>query len=267
MTQVLIDPYRPGASRLHRLDPRARILLGIGFILTAALLSPGAWGAYVLLFSLTLSAALACGLGIPWMLRRSLLALPVAVVALPLLFTESGVALAHFELGFASLAVTQAGLVRFISVVMKTWLSFQAALLLAALSPFNEILRALGALGVPRLLVALMAMMWRYLFVLAGTAARLLQARAARSADPQEPTGRRGGGLAWRARVVGGMSGTLLLRSFERAERIHAAMLARGFDGEIRGLPLPRFHLSGFFSVLGGWVVYSLILLFGYLTH
>ncbi len=259
MTQVLIDPYRPGASRLHRLDPRARILLGIGFILTAALLSPGAWGAYVLLFSLTLSAALACGLGIPWMLRRSLLALPVAVVALPLLFTESGVALAHFELGFASLAVTQAGLVRFISVVMKTWLSFQAALLLAALSPFNEILRALGALGVPRLLVALMAMMC--------TAARLLQARAARSADPQEPTGRRGGGLAWRARVVGGMSGTLLLRSFERAERIHAAMLARGFDGEIRGLPLPRFHLSGFFSVLGGWVVYSLILLFGYLTH
>ena len=265
MTQVLIDPYQPGASGLHRLDPRARILLGIGFILTAALLPVGAWGAYVLLFSLTLSAALASGFGIPRLLKRSLLALPVALVALPLLFTQAGGVLAHFELGFASLTVSQAGLVRFFSVVMKTWLSFQTALLLAALSPFNDILLALRALGVPRLLVALMALMWRYLFVLVGTAARLLQARAARSALPQLPTKRPGGSLAWRARVVGGMSGTLMLRSFERAERIYAAMLARGFDGEIRSLPLPRFNLSGILTVLGGWLVFTLILLFGYL--
>jgi cobalt/nickel transport system permease protein len=60
------------------------------------------------------------------------------------------------------------------------------------------------------------------------------RARAARSAAA--PDGKGGGSIVWRARVTGGMVGSLFLRSYERSERIYAAMQARGFEGEIRHL-------------------------------
>ena len=61
------------------------------------------------------------------------------------------------------------------------------------------------------------------------------RARASRSAAA--PDGRKGGGsIAWRAKVTGSMVGSLFLRSYERSERIYAAMQARGFEGEFRHL-------------------------------
>ena len=54
--------------------------------------------------------------------------------------------------------------------------------------------------------------------------------------DPRLKTG---GTLAWRAKVTGGMAGSLFLRSIERGDRIHAAMASRGYDGEVRGFHTP----------------------------
>ena len=99
-------------------------------------------------------------------------------------------------------------------------------------------MEALGRLHVPRLLVAIIGFMYRYLAVLTGEAGRLNRARLSRSAVVE---GRGGGSLRWRAGVVGGMVGSLFLRSYERSERVYAAMQARGFDGEFRtmtGRPL-----------------------------
>ena len=62
----------------------------------------------------------------------------------------------------------------------------------------------------------------------------MLRARAARSARVEGSRG--GGSLAWRARTTGGMVGALFLRSYERSERIYAAMQARGFEGTLRHL-------------------------------
>jgi len=125
-------------------------------------------------------------------------------------------------------------------VVWRAWISVQAALLLTATTPFPAILRALRALRLPAVLVATLALAYRYLFVLVDEAERLLRARDCRSA--QGPNGA-GGTLLWRARVTGRMAGTLLLRAFERSERIYVAMLSRGYDGELRATDeqaLPR---------------------------
>jgi cobalt/nickel transport system permease protein len=79
--------------------------------------------------------------------------------------------------------------------------------------------------------------MYRYMYVLVEEAQRLMTARDARSAEGE---GRRAGGsIWWRARVTGNMIGTLFLRTYERSERIYQAMLARGFNGEIRTLHEP----------------------------
>ncbi len=81
--------------------------------------------------------------------------------------------------------------------------------------------------------------MWRYLFVLADEALRLLRARQARSGQTDRPGLKPGGSLSWRGRVAGGMAGSLFLRAFERSDRIYMAMVARGYDGEVRSSPLP----------------------------
>jgi len=92
-------------------------------------------------------------------------------------------------------------------------------------------------LRVPGTLVAITAFMYRYLFTLRDEAVRLVRARAARSGAL---SGQRSGGrVIWRAQVSGSMVGNLFLRSYERSERVYAAMLARGYTGEMRTLDLP----------------------------
>ena len=77
----------------------------------------------------------------------------------------------------------------------------------------------------------------RYLAVLGDEAGRMNRARQARSASAD---GRAGGGIGWRARTTGAMVGSLFIRSYERSERVYAAMLARGFEGTIKGVELAR---------------------------
>jgi cobalt/nickel transport system permease protein len=117
----------------------------------------------------------------------------------------------------------------------------------------------------PRLIVGIFGLMWRYLFVLVDEVLRLWRARAARSSDPGRPGARLGGTLAWRARVTGGMAGNLLMRSFDRGERIYAAMAARGYDGEVRAFPLPLIPAGQRIILAGGLTFLTLIVVLGYL--
>jgi cobalt/nickel transport system permease protein len=264
MPADFFDPYRPGRSLIHRLDARVKLVLVTAFIFTTALAPVAAWPVYVLLFSLALAAELLSELGVRFYLKRSLLALPFILAALPVLFTIRGEALAALPLG---LEITRPGLDRFLSVMLKSWISVQAALLLASTTRFPDILLAMRAMRLPRLLVSIIGLMWRYLFVMVDEALRLMQARQARSGHLPAVAGtahKHGGSLAWRARVTGGMAGSLFLRSLERSDRIYSAMLARGYDGEARALPVPPVSGTGWAVLIFGLAVLGLLLLFGY---
>ncbi len=116
-------------------------------------------------------------------------------------------------------------------MLSKSLLSVGAAVILTATTSPLALLRALRGLGVPRIIVATVLFMYRYLFVIGEEALRLLRARDSRSAR----VGRQSGGsLPWRAKVLGNMVGSLFLRSYERGERVFDAMTARGFNGELR---------------------------------
>ena len=103
-------------------------------------------------------------------------------------------------------------------------------LTLAATTPMRHLLGGLGRLGVPAVLVSTLHFMIRYLHVLADELSRMVLARRSR-------TFRRSGRLDWG--LLTGLIGMLFVRSFERGERVHAAMLARGWDGTIRTLDGP----------------------------
>jgi cobalt/nickel transport system permease protein len=241
----LTDQYRPRASFIHHLDPRVKVVVVLGFVLAAGLMPIGAWGGFAVLLLLALSASLASGLGLTFALRRSYIVLPFALVALPLLFTVPGEVI--YQMPFSGWTITAQGLERFLSLMSRSWISIQAAILLTAATPFPDVLWALGALRVPHLLVATIGFMYRYFFVLADETARMLRARAARSAEVE---GRGKPSPLWQGRVAGHMVGNLFLRALERSERVHAAMLARGYTGRMPSLARRTMRWIDWLTVL-----------------
>ncbi len=169
--------------------------------------------------------------------RGAFVALPFMLAAVPLVFTRGAPYLATIDHGPLSLGISEDGLRTFLTIAFKSWVSVQAALLLTYTTPFHDLVDALRELRLPRVMVAIISFMYRYLGVIGDEGGRMTRARRARSADAGD--GRAGGSLRWRATVTGHLVGSLFLRSYERSERIYAAMQARGFDGELRYLPGP----------------------------
>jgi cobalt/nickel transport system permease protein len=260
-----LDPYRPGNSPVHRLDPRIKLLLTVVFILTNTLIPTGAWPVYILLFALILSAELISELGIGYVLKRSALALPFVLAALPLILTVPGNTLFALSIGPLTIHASFPGLERFISITLKSWISVQAAIMLASTTSFPELLVAMRALHVPRLMVSIFGLMWRYLFVLVDEATRLMRARLSRSGQSDKPGVKTGGSITWRARVAGGMAGSLFLRAFDRSDRIYMAMVSRGYDGEARSLPLPDIQSTQWVILVASLGLLGFLLGFAYL--
>lgn len=256
-----LDPYRPGSSPVHNLDPRIKFILAIGFILTTTLMPAGSWPIFILLLSVIIAVEILSGIGILYTLKRSMLSLPFILAAVPLLFTVKGEILFSIPTGLFTLTVYAPGFIRFLSIALKSWISIQTAVVLAATTEFPQLLLAMRAVKLPRLLVAIFGMMWRYLFVLVDEALRMMRARTARSGQLDDPDYKAGGSIAWRGRVTGGMAGSLFIRSFERSDRIYTAMLSRGYDGEIRSFPLPGISPKNW-AVLGFGCGFLVLLIF-----
>ena len=238
MRHSFLDRYRQGTSLVHRLDPRLKLLATLAFVLAVTTTPAGAWLAFAALAALVVAATRVAEVPLVEGLKRSSIALPFAgMVAISLPFATGGEVVWSWQpFGFAqggfsnwTLTVTNEGLVLFAMVVVKAWLSIMVSGLLVVSTPFPDLLKAMRSLHVPAVLTATISFMYRYLFVLVDEAMRLQTARAARSAGP-------GRAMWWRARVLGGMIGSLFIRSYERSERIFAAMLSRGFSGEVRTL-------------------------------
>jgi len=122
------------------------------------------------------------------------------------------------------------------SVMLRFVLGMAALIGLASTTRFPELLKGLEQLRVPRLLVTQLRFLYRYLFLLVEQAMHLRQARRARDA------GR--GPAVWRWRAGAGQIGVLFLRTLEGAERMHLAMIARGYDGTIRLLRPLSWHAA-----------------------
>jgi cobalt/nickel transport system permease protein len=230
-------------SPVHRADPRLKFVAVAATILAISLLPVGAFVALGLMWVALIAMALLARLGPSRLSRGAFIAAPFLLAAVPLIFTRPEDPIGSI----GPLTVSGEGLRIFATVAAKSWLSVQAALLLTFTTPFHDLVDALRDLRLPRILVAIISFMYRYLAVLGDEAGRMLRARAARSAGTSR------GGIGFRARVTGQMVGTLFLRSYERSERIYAAMQARGFTGTFR-------HLATRPIAAGAWAAFALVI-------
>lgn len=225
------DRYHEKESFVHHLDPRVKAAAAIAFIISNAILPDGAWMSFILAWLFLLAANIYSNLGVTYTFKRSLVALPFALIAITVLFSIPGREIFSFHIFRANFIIADMGLLRFISILVRSWLSVQMAILLVAVTRFPDLIHAFEHLHVPAILTTIIAFLYRYLFVLADEVFRLLRARESRSAAS---TGNRsGGGVLWRAQVAGNMAGQLFLRSYERSDRIYHAMLSRGYAGHL----------------------------------
>jgi cobalt/nickel transport system permease protein len=225
------DHYQNLESPIHRLDPRLKVVITVLFVLSNVLLPDGAWLAFALSWGLLLLTSLLARLSPKFLLTRSLVALPFALAAVTAIFSIPGEAIWRLQIGSWSLVATDTGLIRFLSILIRSWISIQGAIIMTATTQFPDLIHALRHLRVPGILVSTVSFMYRYLFVLSDEVVRLLRAREARSALGRGA--KKGGSILWRAKVAGNMAGQLFLRSYERSERVYNAMLARGYYGTV----------------------------------
>ncbi len=116
------------------------------------------------------------------------------------------------------------------ALLVKSYLSAAAVLLLVATTPLERLVRGMEAFGAPRLIVLVTQFLYRYLFVISEQAQHMRAAAACRAP--------RGIGFGFRA--AAGAVGVLFARSYARAEGIHRAMLSRGFEGRFPAVALAR---------------------------
>jgi cobalt/nickel transport system permease protein len=151
-----------------------------------------------------------------------LLACAILLSRLPLLFLLKRMAwLSPLILGVALINAFQpAARVSWVVVALKSSLCLLTVILVSNTTPFSKILHVLRQVRVPALLITTIALMHRYLFVLAEEAERMRRARASRTFTPRRRA-------TWHA--LSTVVGQLFVRASERAERIYDAMCARGW--------------------------------------
>lgn len=255
MKHSFIDQYSDRDSIIHRLDPRTKLVATLLLILTLALTPPGRWLAFALYFLIIVALFLLSKVPIGHVFRRSLIVMPfVMLVAIFIPFFKAGEVAGSYNLWLWKVSVTNAGLEVLAIIATRAWLSILSLIWLTSTTRLSDLLHGLEQLHLPRVMIMTLSFMYRYLFVLIDEAMRLRQARDSRNF---------GGKWLWQLRTTGNMIGTLFIRSYERSERVYAAMVARGFNGQTQSLKRLSFQRADACFGLGGVFALTLVILTG----
>lgn len=229
---------------LQRLDPRAKAAALIGLAVIAGWLH--AWVGLAIFCAVAMALAGASRLPLGGYLKRVWLTVPVfvGIVALPAtlnIVTRGLPVLVICRTPY--LAVTREGLGVAGMLVARAGVALSFALLLTMTTRWHELLRALRALGVPKVFVLVLSITYRYIELLLRSAAEMLVARRSRTVG--RGTNREG------RRYVGHAFGALFGRSLRLADDVNAAMSSRGFSGDVRTAVAPRLKSPDWMLVSG----------------
>jgi cobalt/nickel transport system permease protein len=240
---IFTEQHARGAGWLQRRDPRAK-LVGSLFAILAASLTTSLLG-LAALYAATLTAARASHIPFGFFVKRVWLGIPffAGVVVIPAIFFVPGARVFDLAMGPVHLAPSWNGLAGAAIFIARVGTSVSLAVLLVVATPWSDILKSLRALRVPQVFVLLLSMTYRYIFLFLHTANGMLLARKSRM------VGRTSGGE--QRRWISGTMGNLMSRAFKMSNDVYAAMLARGFGGEIRTYSDYRMRAADWIA-LGG---------------
>ncbi|MEV0265040.1 cobalt ECF transporter T component CbiQ [Streptomyces sp. NPDC050617] len=209
--------YRHGHSPVHLLPPHCKIAAGFCFVLVVVSTPRTALWAFALYALLLAAVAAAARVPPGFLLKRLLIEAPFVGFAVLMPFVAQGA-----RVDVLGLSLSESGLWGAWNVLAKGTLGVAASVLLAATTELRALLLGLQRLRLPPLLVQIASFMIRYGDVITDELRRMRVARESRG---------------WTARgvrhwgVLGKTAGALFIRSYERGERVHLAMVSRGYAG------------------------------------
>lgn len=211
--------HHAGDSPVHRAPPHVKIVALLGFVLVVVA-TPRDWFWAYAGFLAGLGVVIAVSrVPVTSLLKRLVVEVPFVVFAALLPFVASGP-----RVEVLGVAVSAPGLLAGWGLLVKGTLGVLASLTLAATTPADDVLRGLQRLRLPELIVQIMGFMVRYLDLVIDELSRMVVAMRSRGCDPRAPR-------HWPA--LAKALGALFIRSYERGERVHLAMLSRGYTGRL----------------------------------
>jgi cobalt/nickel transport system permease protein len=210
-----------GHSPIHRVPAHLKILTLLAFMI-GVVGTPRDWYAAFAVYAVVIAAVIVLSRVPPtYILKRTVVEVPFVFFAVLLPFVATGP-----QTEVLGVSVSQHGLEAGIALLIKGTLGVLASLTLAATTEPTELLLGLERLRLPQQLVQIMAFMVRYLDVVTGEMQRMKVARESRGFTARNPR-------HWP--VLARSAGALFIRSYERGERVHLAMLSRGYTGRMPG--------------------------------
>ena len=189
------------------------------FVLAVVAIPREAFWAHGLAACLLLGVMILAELPAGFVAKRLIVEMPILIFALLLPFLGQG---ATTEVWGMTLSVE--GLWGAWTILAKATLGLGASIVLSATTTVPDLIRALERLRAPRVITAIAGFMVRYLDIVAGEFSRRRVAMAARGYEPR---------WFWQTGPFARSAGSLFIRSYERGERVHNAMVARGFTGSM----------------------------------
>jgi cobalt/nickel transport system permease protein len=208
-----------GHSPVHRAPAHLKLVALVAFMLVVVA-TPREWyAAYVVYLVLLLGVVAISRVPPLYLAKRMVVEVPFVMFALLVPFVATGP-----QTEVLGISVSEPGLIAAFALLAKGTLGVLASLTLAATTEPTDILRGLQRLRMPDLVVQIMGFMIRYLDVVTADLGRQLTAMRSRGCDPRSPR-------HWPA--LARSLGALFIRSYERGERVHLAMLSRGYTGRM----------------------------------
>lgn len=234
-----------GHGPIHLLPGHVKLVAMLGFVLAVVVTPPTAVWAFGVHGLVLVGVLVFSEIPILHFMRRLGLEIPFLLFALGLPFLGGG-----RRIDLAGFALSVEGLWAAWNIAAKATLGLGASIVVVSTTEVTHILQGLRRLRVPMVMVSIAGFMIRYLVVIGEELRRMRIAMTARGYDPE-----------WlgQARALGTAGGALFVRSYERGERVHQAMLARGFTGTMPDLS-ERAEVGWAWPValsvpLSGWVV------------
>jgi cobalt/nickel transport system permease protein len=209
--------YRHGDSVVHRLPAHAKVLSLVAFVLIVVATPRERFWAFAAYAALLAGVATLARVPATFVVRRMVVELPFVVFALLMPIVSTGE-----RIDVLGLSLSESGLLSGWNILAKGTLGVVASILLAATTDARAVLLGLQRLRLPNRLVEIAAFMVRYGDVVAGEMQRMRVARESRAFEARH---------LGHLRVVAQGAGALFVRTYERGERVHLAMLSRGYAG------------------------------------
>lgn len=241
MRHFYIDSWSRRDSLLHRMEPRLKILLVFSFLLLLIFTNPqrylslGFYSFFVLFLLLTSRVPLI------FYLKRTFILIPfILIVLLSLPFLRNSGTSGSYNLG--GIEISKSGVLILWNCSIKSFLSILLLSMLFSTTGFHSLLKALQKLKMPNIFIHVLSFMYRYLFLIQDEMMKIWQAKEARTISRKRR-------LEFKA--LASIIAMLFLRSYERAEDVYSAMLARGFRGEINTLSNFKIQTGQVLFLLG----------------